>query len=76
MPTKTFIIKHNLGPLIQNMLQTNKEVKYVAYNRPNLTIEDTLIEIETRKIDPKIIFEETIYKFVEIYKNLKIDQVN
>ena len=72
MPTKTFVIKYNLGPLLQKLLLSNKEVEFAAYNRPNLTINSTLIEIRTKKIDPKTIFEETIYEYLETIGNLKI----
>lgn len=74
MPTKQFTIKQNLGPLLQNILYTNKEVESASYIRPNLTINDTIIEIRTKKVDPKVVLEETLFLYIEKYQGLKIKE--
>ncbi len=72
MPSKIFVIKYNLGPLIQSILLKNKEVEFASYNRPNLITNTTSIEIHTKKLDPKTVFEESIYEYMDTLKDLKI----
>jgi DNA-directed RNA polymerase subunit L len=71
MPTKTFNIPYNLGPLIQSLLVKNKDVEFVGYNRPNLCLNDTVIEI-TAKTDPKLILEDALYELFESLDDIKI----
>ena len=55
MPTKIFHIKDNLGPLLQEIINNKPDVEFVAYTRPDPSMNDTSIEIRTKKIDPKVI---------------------
>jgi DNA-directed RNA polymerase subunit L len=61
MPTKTYTFNEDIGPLLQDILLRNPDVKSAGYlNDPTSIVKKTTIVLSTEKLDPDSVFEDTI----------------